>query len=479
MSSNKSKIIERQPPKQGRIYSTFKYAIKIPSGITPSQFDAWQTSEWTKASLLDSRGLPTRDVTIQRVGKIGKGQNSKLHITVSPLKSHDSSKWPVRFWGIPHVTVPYPKSEWTLEPKKNYEKEDFNQWDAKVKEGFEGKDQWGRVKRWTKTSASKKGLMVWVKEKPLDVIEEESLSETPARSDGSLSVLYNDHDPQSTLASSTLETTMLGASSRESTLPTFSPVLRHSPDTNERATSAAHTATKIPTIMGIQRPVDPRFSYNSNVVKRPRLIDGSGQEPSSAYPGSPLPPPLAASPQPAPPNTQAMRAISPERHDKPRTSSVPPTSHTESSQSTTFVPSIGIISRPPTATISASSSISSLHFQDKPTTPFSLTGVKPCIMPDNPADESKPSSLNISTNSLHSQTPPSFRSSSLPVPLDTTKASHDPIKSRIIDKKKQLQSWRSLMEEFPSMSNTFTMQIERNERELQTLEMELEKASKY
>lgn len=31
------------------------------------------------------------------------------------------------------------------------------------------------------------------------------------------------------------------------------------------------------------------------------------------------------------------------------------------------------------------------------------------------------------------------------------------------------------MEEFPSMSNTFTMQIERNERELQTLEMELEK----
>lgn len=98
-SSNKSKIIERQPPKQGRIYSTFKYAIKIPSGITPSQFDAWQTSEWTKASLLDSRGLPTRDVTIQRVGKIGKGQNSKLHITVSPLKSHDSSKWPVRFWG--------------------------------------------------------------------------------------------------------------------------------------------------------------------------------------------------------------------------------------------------------------------------------------------------------------------------------------------------------------------------------------------
>lgn len=239
-SSNKSKIIERQPPKQGRIYSTFKYAIKIPSGITPSQFDAWQTSEWTKASLLDSRGLPTRDVTIQRVGKIGKGQNSKLHITVSPLKSHDSTKWPVRFWGIPHVTVPYPKSEWTLEPKKNYEKEDFNQWDAKVKEGFEGKDQWGRVKRWTKTSASKKGLMVWVKEKPLDVIEEESLSETPARSDGSLSVLYNDHgeyfksgmaayqhltsseDPRSTLASSTLETTMLAASSRESTLPTFS-----------------------------------------------------------------------------------------------------------------------------------------------------------------------------------------------------------------------------------------------------------------
>ncbi|OWT36034.1 hypothetical protein C362_06342 [Cryptococcus neoformans Bt1] len=308
-SSNKSKIIERQPPKQGRIYSTFKYAIKIPSGITPSQFDAWQTSEWTKASLLDSRGLPTRDVTIQRVGKIGKGQNSKLHITVSPLKSHDSTKWPVRFWGIPHVTVPYPKSEWTLEPKKNYEKEDFNQWDAKVKEGFEGKDQWGRVKRWTKT-----------------------------KSDGSLSVLYNDHgeyfksgmaayqhltsseDPRSTLASSTLETTMLAASSRESTLPTFSPVLRHSPDTNERATSAAHTATKIPTIMGIQRPVDPRFSYNSNVVKRPRLIDGSGQEPSSAYPGSPLPPPLAASPQPAPPNTQAMRAISPERHDKPRTS---------------------------------------------------------------------------------------------------------------------------------------------------------------
>lgn len=109
-----------------------------------------------------------------------------------------------------------------------------------MKEGFEGKDQWGRVKRWAKTSASKKGLMVWVKEKPLDVIEEESLSETPARSDGSPSVLYNDHgeyfksgmaayqhltsseDPQSTLASSTLETTMLAASSRESTLPTFS-----------------------------------------------------------------------------------------------------------------------------------------------------------------------------------------------------------------------------------------------------------------
>ncbi|UOH85258.1 hypothetical protein LQV05_002077 [Cryptococcus neoformans] len=283
--------------------------------------------------------------------------------------------------------------------------------DAKVKEGFEGKDQWGRVKRWAKTSASKKGLMVWVKEKPLDVIEEESLSETPARSDGSPSVLYNDHDPQSTLASSTLETTMLAASSRESTLPTFSLQIQ----------------TKEP----VPPPIQPQ-KHQHKTSEADRWI---GTRTIISLSGSPLPPPLAASPQPAPPNTQAMRAVSPERHGKPRTSSVPPTSHTESSQSTTFVPSIGIISRPPTATISASSSISSLAFQGKPTTPFPLTGVKPCIMPDNPADEPKPSSLNISTNSLHSQTPPSFRSSSLSVPLDTTKASHDPIKSRIIDKK--------------------------------------------
>ncbi|OWZ28727.1 hypothetical protein C356_06350 [Cryptococcus neoformans c45] len=236
--------------------------------------------------------------------------------------------------------------------------------------------------------------------------------------------LTSSEDPQSTLASSTLETTMLAASSRESTLPTFSPVLRHSPDTNERASSAAHTATKTPTVMRIQRPVDPRFSYNSNVVKRPRLTDGSGQEPSSAYPVVHCLPlwrlllnrPLQTPKRCAPSHQNVMANLA--------------------------------------------------H------------RVKPCIMPDNPADEPKPSSLNISTNSLHSQTPPSFRSSSLSVPLDTTKASHDPIKSRIIDKKKQLQSWRSLMEEFPSMSNTFTMQIERNERELQTLEMELEKASK-
>lgn len=98
----------------------------------------------------------------------------------------------------------------------------------------------GKSQEMDQDKCVEEGLMVWVKEKPLDVIEEESLSETPARSDGSLSVLYNDHgeyfksgmaayqhltsseDPQSTLASSTLETTMLGASSRESTLPTFS-----------------------------------------------------------------------------------------------------------------------------------------------------------------------------------------------------------------------------------------------------------------
>lgn len=151
-----------------------------------------QTNEWIKASLLDSRGLPTRDVTIRRAGKIAKGQNAVLHITVSPLKSHDSTKWPVRLWGIPHLIVPYPKAEWAKWHKRNYNKEIFNQWDAKVKEGFEGKDQWGRTKRWVKTSASKKGLVVWVKEKPQDVIEEESLSKTPARSGVSPSVFYND-----------------------------------------------------------------------------------------------------------------------------------------------------------------------------------------------------------------------------------------------------------------------------------------------
>lgn len=151
--------------------------------------------------------------------------------------------------------------------------------------------------------------------------------------------------------------------------------------------------------MDIQRPVDPRLSYTSNVVKRPRLSDGPGQQPSSD------------------------------------------------------------------------------DFQDRPTTTFPLSGIKPCIMLNNPTDGAQPSSLNISTNDLHSQIPPSFRSPSLSVPVDTTKASLDLIKSRIIDKKKQLQSWRALMEEFPSMSSTFTMQIERNERELQNLEMELQKVS--